>query len=1065
MHFPRPTSIVYNQYLFFADSELTHNVIMIPVHLTIKGLYSYREAQAIDFTRLTETALFGIFGKVGSGKSSILEAITYALYGETDRLNKSGDDRNYNMMNLRSDELLIDYVCLAGPEGLKYRFTVKGRRNSKRFDDVKTFERRAYQWMDELGDWAPIETDQVAEKIIGLSYDNFKRTIIIPQGKFQDFLDLPQARRTQMMNEIFQLERYDLAAKVKVLKARNDNALENLTGKLTQLGQTTPESLAGAVQALKNAQSLIQITDREVKELTADEKQLETLRQLFEEKQSAEQKISGLAGQEADFTARAARLDRYQSCRNTFKLVLDQKKIRETALARDRGTLEEKEKSAAEGQQRIADERKNLDEILPQYEQRDALKKETEELGLVLTLAQSREERAKLEDDRKRGKLALLERKEAIGQLTQQKSELEKSLDQLKSDRIDVEVVTKVSEWFLKKNGLLSTKETLKKEAKVIADDEEKLEMSKIDLLLAAPYDTLFGPEDAATPAAQLREQLAREKRALLSQNAELERDILHLKTQRELRQYAGNLQTGEPCPLCGSVHHPQVMGGAGTLENELTAFELKQKKLRETEAAYDQLSNQLSGLEKELTFYEKQKKSIREKWEENKAALAQHESTFIWPDFSKEDEKKVQDAFQKDRQQQADIQKLEAEYRRKERDLNEARDLLDIKIKPALDKIEQNLAAKIAETDGYQKQITRLDVAEFVDQTAEQIKYRIHAQNTTYTKITDEYERLTQVIQKYQDQQNVLSGEIMALKTNTQQQDEALHELNQSLAKDIAASDFADESEVRAMLQSELDTATEQQHIETYRLALNTARATLKSLEEKTEGLRYEADMHQKVRADLEAKTVRINELRKEEGSLANQVKKQEEDLSVQAELRKEQEKLDIRGKDIDTLSKLFKASGFVSYVSAMHLQNLCNQANARFHKMTRHQLQLELYEPRPAEYDFQVRDLLNEGRTRAVKTLSGGQKFQVALALALALADQIHAQSHSMHNFFFLDEGFGSLDKDSLGEVFETLQSLRRENRIVGVISHVEELQQEIQNHLKIELTEAGSVVIPNY
>ena len=258
---------------------------------------------------------------------------------------------------------------------------------------------------------------------------------------------------------------------------------------------------------------------------------------------------------------------------------------------------------------------------------------------------------------------------------------------------------------------------------------------------------------------------------------------------------------------------------------------------------------------------------------------------------------------------------------------------------------------------------------------------------------------------------------------------------MNESLAKDITNSDFTDESEVQAMLQSELDTATEQQHIETYRLALNTARATLKSLEEKTEGLRYEADMHQKVRVDLEAKTVRINELRKEEGSLANQVKKQEEDLSVQAELRKEQEKLDIRGKDIDTLSKLFKASGFVSYV----------------------------YEPRPAEYDFQVRDLLNEGRTRAVKTLSGGQKFQVALALALALADQIHAQSHSMHNFFFLDEGFGSLDKDSLGEVFETLQSLRREN--VGVISHVEELQQEIQNHLKIELTEAGSVVIPNY
>ena len=1038
---------------------------MIPVYLTIKGLYSYRQAQEIDFSRLTETALFGIFGKVGSGKSSILEAITFALYGETDRLNKSGDDRNYNMMNLRSSELLIDYVCRAGAEGKQYRFTVKGRRNGKRFEQVNTFERRVYQWMEELEDWAPIETDQVAEKIIGLSYENFKRTIIIPQGKFQDFLDLPQARRTQMMNEIFQLERYDLAAKVKILKTRNDNALGNLAGKMTQLGQTTPELLEQSQQALKNTQSLIQATDRELKALTADEKQLEILRQLFVEKQNAEQKIAMLATQEADFKARAARLDRYQTCRNTFKLVLDQKEIRESALARDQGTLQQKEKLAQEVQLRITNERQKLDEILPQYEQRDALKKETEELGLVLTLAQSKEERAKLEDDQKRGRIALVQKKDIIGQLTQQKNELETTLDKAKSERVDLEVVTKVAEWFSTKNALLAIKESLKKDAKTVADDEERLEKSKVNHLLTTPFDVLFGPEDAATPPARLIERLDAEKQVLVSQNAELERNILHLKTQREIRKYAHDLQPGEPCPLCGSVHHPQVMGGVNVLENELTAFEQKQKKLRETEAAYDQLKNQLSLMEKELALYDKQKKAIREKWEENKAALIQQEAAFAWPDFDKDDEKKVQEAFQKAREQQNEIKKLETDYRHKERELNEARDLLDNKIRPALETIEQKLAAKIAETEGYQKQITRLNVAEFANQTAEQIKYRIHAQNTTYTKLTEDYERLTKQIQALTDQHNILLGEITSLKTNIQQQAEALRELNENLAKDIAASDFTDESEVRAMLQSELDMVAEQQHIEGYRLALNTARAALKTLEEKTDGLRYGAEIHQKVRVDLETQTSRINDLRKEEGGLANQVKKQQEDLAAQVDLRKEQEKLEIRGKDIETLSKLFKASGFVSYVSAMHLQNLCNQANARFHKMTRHQLQLELYEPRPAEYDFQVRDLLNEGRTRAVKTLSGGQKFQVALALALALADQIHAQSHSMHNFFFLDEGFGSLDKDSLGEVFETLQSLRRENRIVGVISHVEELQQEIQNHLKIELTEAGSLVIPNY
>ena len=73
---------------------------MIPIKLTIQGLYSYQEKQTIDFSKLTQASIFGIFGNVGCGKSSILEAVTFALYGKTDRLNLSGDNRNYNMMNI-----------------------------------------------------------------------------------------------------------------------------------------------------------------------------------------------------------------------------------------------------------------------------------------------------------------------------------------------------------------------------------------------------------------------------------------------------------------------------------------------------------------------------------------------------------------------------------------------------------------------------------------------------------------------------------------------------------------------------------------------------------------------------------------------------------------------------------------------------------------------------------------------------------------------------------------------------------------------------------------------------
>ena len=167
---------------------------MIPIKLIIQGLYSYQEKQTIDFTQLTSAHLFGIFGAVGSGKSTILEAITFALYGKTDRLNLSGDNRNYNMMNLKSAEMLIDFEFETGKDQTAYRAIVKGKRNSKKFEDVKTLERTALRYENHT--WIPVEPE-ILEKAIGLSYDNFKRTIIIPQGQFQEFLQLGNKDRTQ----------------------------------------------------------------------------------------------------------------------------------------------------------------------------------------------------------------------------------------------------------------------------------------------------------------------------------------------------------------------------------------------------------------------------------------------------------------------------------------------------------------------------------------------------------------------------------------------------------------------------------------------------------------------------------------------------------------------------------------------------------------------------------------------------------------------------------------------------------------------------------------------------
>jgi DNA repair protein SbcC/Rad50 len=210
--------------------------------------------------------------------------------------------------------------------------------------------------------------------------------------------------------------------------------------------------------------------------------------------------------------------------------------------------------------------------------------------------------------------------------------------------------------------------------------------------------------------------------------------------------------------------------------------------------------------------------------------------------------------------------------------------------------------------------------------------------------------------------------------------------------------------------------------------------------------------DTHQALISEIQELNDKIESQNRRIGGFRATIADLKDKLMRRNLLETERRSLDLRAKNIGEIKRLFYASGFVSYVSTVFLKNLCDTANHRFIRLTNHRLRLEI----TADNTFLVRDLLNDGQTRHVKTLSGGQTFQAALSLALALADNIQSLTKSPQNFFFLDEGFGSLDKDSLQIVFDTLKSLRKENRIVGVISHVEEMQQEIERYVRVVLDE---------
>jgi exonuclease SbcC len=337
----------------------------------------------------------------------------------------------------------------------------------------------------------------------------------------------------------------------------------------------------------------------------------------------------------------------------------------------------------------------------------------------------------------------------------------------------------------------------------------------------------------------------------------------------------------------------------------------------------------------------------------------------------------------------------------------------------------------------------------------------QIEELKSQYKELNRLYEQTERQLDILEKEKNTITGSqetlFIALEANRSE----LSVTQTALQNQLAIYGFESEEWVGSMLGKPIIIGTERKAIDHFKTELNNTRRDLDVLQKEHAGEVYDAEKHAVILKKKELLTASLNSKRKEEGRLDGLLLKMAEDLTKKALLLKEKARLELRKEHLDDLARLFRSSGFVDYASSIYLQNLIHAANDRFHQMTHQQLHLELGEGN----SFWVRDLLNGGHMRLLKTLSGGQKFQAALSLALALAGHIHIRNESKHNFFFLDEGFGSLDKNALQTVFETLKSLRKENRIVGIISHVEDLQQEIQTYLRIIESDEGSKIVTSW
>lgn len=1009
---------------------------MIPIQLELEGIFSYKEKQVIDFSRLTESGLFGIFGSVGSGKSSILEAMMLALFGEPDRLSMRTE--RAGLIHLQAAGLKISFDFQSGTANEKYRCVFELKRKKKNPEELESSVRRFYVFQHD--DWKPLDVADASE-ILKMSKDDFRRTIIIPQGKFREFVELKKAERTDMLRDLFGLQKFDLSPQTKSLITQSNTSLQFLRGELSTVSHLDEQMLHALKESIAaNAHEILSL-----------EKKLQETRVALQSQDEIKRIVEVIATKQNALTLLQQRFDEMQSAQTALdmhiKLAIEvfplMKQIRvaeeeNNALNNTIHTLE----------QQLSQSKHLLAELKPQFEQleieQQKRSEKEERIRFLDRLIQRNDTSFKLKEleDRakdEQGQLDELQRLKSL--FLSSKGEALTSLAAKKELIYQVEHILPELRIAIRRFGDLTNEKVKWQNIEV----QLKAETNAIDNKIAEIFTALGHPS---------LDSLESFSKQLTSEIAALEIKVDALREKEGLTAFAHLVIEGEACPLCGSVHHPKV---AVAQQDELhKAIEL----LKAQREKYYQLQTQLESIVKwniQLESFTRENNRIND--ELQRIAGESNELLLQWEQHGWNGFEAASAGLKHLEEERAAIKILQEAYAQwdaKDKEVDETLSVLKMKLE-----VHQNeRAGFIALLENFTKELESLKEdwwKRYMDVPADEIRRDIDKVKRFLDEIAMRY---NQVRDQLNNVQSAIIRDETALASARERSESLSASLNNftdtlnSLLKNIGVDmQFAQQA-----IQKNVSIDQEQKRLSEYFRTLDQLKQELETLSQ-TQGLSsFDPEQHALLKTNLLQLEQEWSETNSRKGSLIGQQEAIEKGLKLKSELEAKALLLESRLDGLKDLERLFSGRGFVAFIAQFYLKELCESANKRFLKLTRNRLSLEVDE----DNEFFVRDFLNEGKIRSLKTLSGGQTFQASLCLALALSERVKSVSQSERSFFFLDEGFGSLDRDSLSIVMETIKSLRDEHRVVGLISHVEEMKEEMGVYLEVKLDqERGSLI----
>ena len=998
---------------------------MKPIKLSIEGVFSYRTRQEIDFTKLSSEGIFGIFGNTGSGKSSIVEAIIFALYGKIERV--SG--KQIDLINLQSNKAVIDFEFEVS--GKAYRVVVNLTRTSSGHSTKKLF----YQKQE--GQYRAMEEKISGEQLTGLSYDNFCRVVIIPQGKFQDFLTLTSGERTKMLKEIFpSLKKYDLSNTLRAMREETEGMQKEKMGQLNSYSEYTIEALNERKEQYAVVEQQYKDLEILIKNLKEDLDSRKTLFDAFKKQEELSQNFNRLKLNEENISALKDRLDQYRKTNRVFgslltkydDLLLRKKRTSDlfSELSLQVADLEKKKQSLEE---ELAALQKENEQTPLQQQEADNLKTlaDLRELESTMAILDT-----KMRDEQKR----LENGKACVAAEENKKQNKEKEIADKESRLLNAEEFRSVRDWFAKNQRLNEDLARLRKE-------NQDLCKKKTDCL------SPFGDISPDNPEAELQQRLQDTE----EQISKAENLLSDYNVKQALCQYSKALSSNEPCPLCGSLSHPHPAELADVDEH------LKQIKstIRDLKARKETLEKAVASLD----FYSKQIQSKQEQINSLQQDIETHKRQFVWANYLGKSSLEITQMENEDIRLQNELKELRSALAAIDRNIRKYSEAL----KQIENSVEQSRNA-LTKHQGRKEELGKNLSEEFVLQYAQVDVNQLNEQRQKLLAVLEKRNAVLAERNAVLSKQNAVlfqrEGERNSCKQNLETIIGETDKCESEIERQIACGGFQSLESVRQILSSSFDEDDAQTQIDNFNRQMIEFSSQLAALSEQTSGKDQPAE--ENIKSDEQTLSQKEKEFKSciaNKGGIEKEINLFETKLSQKTELEKEMKKAEARLDALNKLSQMFKGDKFIQFISTVYLEQLCAKANERLQIITNNKFAIRYWEE-----NFEVIDNLNSGKTRSLKTLSGGQIFQASLCMALALVDTIRLNSDTREDFFFLDEGFGTQDNESIELIFKSLVSLRQENKIVGLISHSEILKEKISYNIAVRLDQnEGSLIENNY